>query len=116
MKAVLQTKSWIIDGNYQRTIELRLQFCDTVFLFDLPLEVCIEGAMTRVGTKRSDLPWVEEELDREFLHSIEVFPTEQLPLIYNLLDSYQDGKIVIFKSREEADKYLADLSAARGKR
>ncbi len=27
---------WIIDGNYKRTIEVRLKECDTVFLFDLP--------------------------------------------------------------------------------
>lgn len=114
LKAVLETESWIIDGNYQRTIEIRLQYCDTVFLFDLPIEVCIEGVMARVGKKRPDMPWVEEELDDEFRQWIEGFPTQKLPHIYKLLDNYRDGEIVIFKSREEADTYLAELSAANG--
>lgn len=114
LKAVLERESWIIDGNYQRTIEIRLQYCDTVFLFDLPLEVCIEGVMARVGKKRPDMPWVEEELDDEFRQWIEGFPTQKLPQIYKLLDSYCNGEIVIFRSIEDADTYLAELSAANG--
>ena len=54
---------WIIDGNYQRTIEPRLRACDAVFLFDLPVEDCLAGAMARVGRRREDMPWVEEALD-----------------------------------------------------
>ncbi|MDE6745508.1 MAG: adenylate kinase, partial [Oscillospiraceae bacterium] len=63
---ILQTDKWIIDGNYQRTMEMRLEKCDTVFLMDFPLEVCLAGAAARVGTKRDDLPWIEEEFDEEF--------------------------------------------------
>lgn len=40
---------WIIDGNYSRTLETRLKRCDTVFLMDFPLDVCIEGALSRIG-------------------------------------------------------------------
>lgn len=31
-------------GNYARTLPVRLAHCDTVFFFDIPLELCIEGA------------------------------------------------------------------------
>lgn len=113
LKAVLQTEGWIIDGNYQRTIGLRLQYCDTVFMFDLPLDVCLSGIMARVGTKRSDLPWVEEELDEGFRQAVEDFPVRQLPLIYKMLENHDDIKIIIFKSREQADAYLAELSAEK---
>ena len=41
--AILAKESWIIDGNYSRTLELRLKYCDTVFLLDYPLEVCLAG-------------------------------------------------------------------------
>ena len=41
---IFKTSEWIIDGNYGRTIEMRMKECDTVFLFDLPTEVCIQGA------------------------------------------------------------------------
>ena len=104
---ILQKDSWIIDGNYQRTLEDRLQQCDTVFFMDFPLEVCLSGARSRIGTAREDLPWIETTLDEDFKRWILEFPTNQLPQIYELLNKYRDIKdIIIFKSRKEADDYM----------
>ncbi len=108
---IFATPKWIIDGNYKRTIELRLQHCDAVFLFDLPTEICLQGATERIGKVRYDLPWLETELDDEFRQFIEEFPENTLPYIYKLIDKYKNEKqVVIFKSREEADKYLHTLT------
>jgi len=101
-----KSDEWIIDGNYSRTIEVRLQMCDTVFLFDLPTEVCIQGAISRLGKDRYDVPWIDTELDPKFKREIEDFPNKTLPIIYKLLDKYKDKKIVIFKSRSQADEYI----------
>ena len=107
---IFKESEWIIDGNYKRTIEIRLKECDTVFLFDLPTEVCIQGVTDRIGKERYDLPWLETELDPEFKAFIEEFPNDTLPYIYELLENYKDGKqIVIFKSREETDEYITLL-------
>lgn len=70
LREILQTDRWIIDGNYQRTLETRLKECNTVFLLDFPLEVCLSGAKSRIGKKREDLPWIETEFDEEFRQSI----------------------------------------------
>ena len=83
---IFATDEWIIDGNYSRTIEMRLQQCDTVFLFDLPTEVCLQGATERIGKGRYDLPWIEKELDPEFEQFIKDFSATTLPKIYGLLD------------------------------
>ncbi len=107
LSEILANDEYIIDGNYQRTLEMRLRECDTVFLFDLPLEVCLAGASARVGKKREDMPWIEEELDPEFKKWIEEFPLAKLPKIYELLGKYGEGKnIIIFKKREETEEYL----------
>lgn len=107
---IFETPKWIIDGNYKRTIEMRLKECDTVFLFDLPIDVCLQGATERIGKGRYDLPWIETELDPEFRKLIEDFPYDTLPYIYDLLDKYKEGRhIVIFRSREEAEEYLNSL-------
>ena len=53
------------DGNYQRTLEIRLKACDTVFLMDVPTKVCLSGAKSRIGKKREDLPWTELEFDED---------------------------------------------------
>lgn len=105
---ILSQEEWIIDGNYQRTLEVRMKECDTIILFDLPTEVCIDGAKARIGTKREDLPWVETEqtLGDGFENFIEEFATIQLPKIYELLDNYSDKNVVVFKSREEANLYI----------
>ena len=105
---ILARDCWIIDGNYKRTLESRLKACDTVFLFDLPAAACLEGAAARIGTKREDLPWVEEEFDPEFRQYILDFRGDQLPRIYELLEWYGSGKsLIIFHSREEADAWLS---------
>lgn len=109
LKEILVTDNWIIDGNYQRTIEMRLEKCDTVFLMDFPLEVCLAGAKARVGKKRDDMPWVEEELDEEFRQWIVDFPAKKLPEIYEMLNKYGEKNIIVFKSRREADEYLLKI-------
>ena len=49
LAAILKAPRWIIDGNYQRTLAPRLARCDTVFLLDYPLSVCLAGAAARIG-------------------------------------------------------------------
>ncbi len=111
IREIFSTESWIIDGNYSRTIEMRLKECDTVFLFDLPTEVCLQGATERIGKGRYDMPWIEKELDPEFEAFIREFPQTTLPTIYELLEKYKAEKqIVIFKSREEADGFLFKMN------
>ena len=110
---ILAKDRFILDGNYLRTMETRLQHCDTVFLLDYPLSVCLAVAMARVGVPHEDLPWVEQELDPEFRQWIEDFPTAQLPVVYELLARYRDGRrITVFHSREEAGAYLSALPSA----
>lgn len=107
---ILQKDKWIIDGNYQRTLETRLEKCDTVFLMDFPIDVCLSGAASRIGKKREDLPWIEFEFDEEFKQWIIDFSKNQLTQIYQKMEKYRHNKdIIIFKSRKEADEYLNNL-------
>ena len=107
LQAILQTENWIIDGNYLRTLPIRFEACTDVFFLDFPLEQCLEGAASRVGTAREDLPWVEQEFDPEFRQYIIDFPKDQLPIIDELVERYRETRrITVFHSREEADKWF----------
>ena len=111
LEKILLGNRWIIDGNYSRTLELRLNYCDTVFLLDVPADICLLGAKSRIGKQREDLPWLEMELDQEFKQYIMDFPKENLPQLYKLVDKYQKDKtIIILKSREESDAYLKRMA------
>lgn len=106
----MKSERWIIDGNYGRSLPMRLENCDTVFFLDYPLSVCLEGVNARMGTLRPDLPWVETEPDPEFLQYIHDFHREQLPELRELLDQYPEKRIFVFYNREEAAAYLDNLS------
>lgn len=107
LKEILSYDEWIIDGNYQRTIEERIKNCDTVFLFNLPTVVCLNGAVSRLGKERYDVPWIDTELDPLLKKEIENFSCDNLPKIHELLEKYKDGRrIIIFETREDADAYI----------
>jgi len=106
LQNVLMLDSWIIDGNYGSTMEMRMSECDTVFFLDYPLEVCINGVRERKGKTRSDMPWIETEDDEELLEFIKNYNTQSRPKVFELLEKYKEKNIVIFKNREEADDYI----------
>ena len=109
MQEIIAREEWIIDGNYQSTLEWRVAACDLLVFLDYPAEVCLEGVRARRGQKRSDMPWVEEGDDEEFLAFIRAFEAESRPRILELIGKYPDKAVVTFRTREEAEGYLAGL-------
>ena len=79
----------------------------TLFSFlDCDVDVCLDGVKERIGKPRSDMPWVEDSEDAEFIEYIEAFDVTQKPMIAELLKRYTDKSLLVFKSRSEADEYL----------
>ena len=109
MQKIIARDEWIIDGNYNSTLEWRISACDLLIFLDYPAEVCLEGVRARRGQKRSDMPWVEDGDDEEFLEFIRAFETESRPRILELIGGYPDKAVVVFRTREEADRYLDTL-------
>ena len=109
MREIIAREEWIMDGNYNATLEWRISACDLLIFLDYPAEVCLEGVRARRGQKRSDMPWVEEGDDQEFLEFIRAFETESKPRILELIGGYPDKAVVVFRTREEADRYLDTL-------
>ncbi len=109
---ILASDAYIIDGNYGRTLERRIAAADTVFLFDLPTDVCLDGIRSRAGALREDMPWVEDPdcPDAEFLSWVTTFAETQLPRIYALLAQYQAQlSLTVFHSHDAADAYIDAL-------
>ena len=108
LENVLTKEKWIIDGNYNSTMEMRIKACDTVFFLDYPVDVCIKGIEERKGKARSDIPWVETETDIEFVSFVQNFNAENRPKIIELFEKFKDKNIYVFRSRTEADVYLKE--------
>lgn len=108
LKEIVLKEKWIIDGNYGRTLEMRIQWCEAIFLLDFPVEECLVGAKSRIGKQRVDMPWIETEFDEEFKQWIMDFPKNELPIVYELLDRYKGEKsIYVFRSRADIEDYLS---------
>lgn len=107
----LKKETWIIDGNYRSTMELRMQACDTVFFFDLTPEVCIDGIKSRKGKMRADMPCImPEDDDEKFMETVKNYNTVNRPEVLELLSRYSAKNIIIFRSRNEADEYLSSIA------
>lgn len=109
LRSTIEKEEWIIDGNYGSTMEMRMEACDTVFFLDYPVEVCLSGMEERRGKPRPDMPWVEDEMDEEFIAFIKNYSTDSRPQVMELLGWYSDKNIVIFKTRAEADAFLKTM-------
>lgn len=107
---VLDSPCWILDGNYRRTLPIRLEHCDTVILLDFPTEICLSQAAGRIGRKREDLPWVETEFDPEFQNWIRHFRKRNLPEIMSMLEEYRESRsIYVLHSHQETEDFIQTL-------
>lgn len=109
---ILAQPRWIIDGNYGRTLPLRLRYADTVFWFDLPVAICLDGIRERIGKPREDMPWEpEKELDPKFEEYVRTFPDDKRPMLEGLLGEAEKAgvRLFVFTTREEAHRYIRSL-------
>lgn len=111
IEEITSDDNWIIDGNYNATLELRLQKCDLVYFLDLPAEICLKSVKERWGKKRSDIPCIENEPDEEFIDFIKNFENNSKPKILSLFDKYKDTEVITFNTRDEVNRYLNDFQS-----
>ena len=106
---LLRGEKWILDGNYGRTMEVRLRACDTVIFLDYPEAICMAGITARVGHPHADMPWTETALDPELVALVQNYARDDRPQVLSLLQKYPDKQALIFISRQEADRWLSQL-------
>jgi adenylate kinase family enzyme len=122
LKTFLAGESWIIDGNYSGTIEMRLAACDTAIFLDLPRLLCVWRVIWRTITfhrdTRPDMAvGCDERFDLKFLLWIWQYPKRSRPKIDRLLHEVEGSKNVVrLRSRKEIEEFLesaAELSQNR---
>jgi len=106
---IMKDEVWIIDGNYQSTMEIRMKEADTIIFLDYSVEQCMEGIYTRVGTKRSDLPWKEGGVDDDFHQFVKGFQERPRIRILELLNRQEGKQILTFQNRRDAELFVRGL-------
>ena len=112
LKEELEKDCWIIDGNYKRTLEMRLKYADTVIWLDYPRIICLWRVWNRQGKPRPDMTEnCIEKKDQaffEFLKYIWTFKKEQNNKIETFLQK-SNAKIMIIHNNKELRKFIDTL-------
>jgi adenylate kinase family enzyme len=116
VEELVKRESWVMDGNYSGTLELRLAACDTVIFLDLARAVCIWRALKRVlmyrdGCRPDMAEGCRERVDFKFLWWIWSYPLRSRPKVLDLLGRRAQGKRVLrLRSHAEVNNFLESLT------
>lgn len=117
-QSLVAASTWVIDGNYSTTLDIRLSASDTIIFFDMPRLLCLWRVVRRValhrGRTRTDMgPGCPERVDLNFLLYIWRFPGKQAPRIRRLLASQAGKRVVVLRRPADTPAFLAAVRAAR---
>lgn len=110
---VTKSDAWIIDGNYNSTLPLRLPYAQAIIYMDFPRTVCLFNVIKRWiinhGSTRPDMaPGCNEKIDLEFLKWIWTFRKTYHQHYVNILN--KAGKPVLhFTNHRQVKAFLSSL-------
>ncbi|MEH2212321.1 DNA topology modulation protein [Nostoc sp.] len=109
-------ESWIMDGNYGGTLDLRLSVADTVIFLDFPRILCLLRAIKRrfmyAGQSRPDMASdCPERLNCEFLKYIWSYPITRRPgILEKLSQVILNQQVIILRKPIEVRELLQNIS------
>ena len=114
LKQELEKDTWIMDGNFNRTMPQRIQRCDTIIYLDFSRMACLMGVLKRVlttyGTVRPDMgEGCPERIDWNFLKWVWNFNKNKRQRYYRLLNEAPHAETIVLKNRRRVKKFLKTL-------
>ena len=110
---LLSGHSWIVDGNYGGTLDVRLSRADTVIVLTLPRWQCTWRAFKRSLRHRGQEIQAEgcpEHFDLKFLRWVWRYPTDSRPRLDEAIDRSDKGLTVVeLASPSAAQSFLDQL-------
>jgi adenylate kinase family enzyme len=116
IRQLIAGDAWIIDGTYDRTLDIRLPRADTVIFLDFPRFTCMRRMIKRVifnyGKVRPDMgPDCPERLDFSFFKWVWNYRRDHYPRIYDCLEKYfSGGTLITFRNPSEVQRFLRDFN------
>lgn len=107
-------ESWIADGNYGGTLDVRLSRADTVIVLSLTRWRCTWSALRRSLQHRGEAIQAEgcpERVDLKFLRWVWRYPIDSRPRVDQAIDRFRGGLNVIeLGSTSAAQAFLDELA------
>lgn len=110
----LNMEQWIMDGNYSRTMEQRLEKCDTILYLDFNRWACLLGVLQRRlgsgGRSRVDMaPGCPERLRWETVKWIWQYNDNNRVRNYTWIAKARHAEAIVLKNRKEVRRFLEEL-------
>jgi len=110
MEMLTNCESWIIDGDFGSTMEMRFTTADLVIFLDVSRFVCLFRVLKRKNKDRPDFPnFLEDKLDWIFLKWIWNFPKNNRKHILKLHEKYPSTPFVVIRNNYELKKTLEEF-------
>lgn len=112
-------KRWIIDGNYNSTLEERTMLSDTIIFMKIPTSICLENIHKRSkefnDKGRSDMAegFDDSIMDDDFEDFVRNFKKKKHPFIKGVLEKYEKKTVIELNSYEEMERFLEKAQEER---
>jgi adenylate kinase family enzyme len=108
-------EQWIIDGNYSRTLDIRILRADLIIFMDMPRWLCMYGILKRRvmyhNKTRGDLnEGCPEKIDFEFVKWVWNYRKRSRGKTIEKLEKVKEHKrVIVLRSRKEAADFIAGM-------
>jgi adenylate kinase family enzyme len=106
---------WVIDGNYNSTLQMRLAVADTVIFMDLPTRSCLRGILARQlrhGRGQNRASGVYNRITPGVLRYVLGYRRTMRPRVWAKIDQFApDAKVIVLTSRRQATRFLSSVAS-----
>lgn len=109
---------WVIDGNYNSTLDIRLRACDTVVMMDVPTWAALRGVLSRqvrhgAGQHPSG---IYNRINWSVITYVLTYRRRMRPQVLAKISEFAGDKNVVFlTSRSRARRWLEQVTASRSR-
>ncbi|MFB6627207.1 topology modulation protein [Streptomyces sp. NPDC056374] len=109
---------WVIDGNYNSTLQMRLDACDTVVLMDVSTVAALYGIFSRqirhgAGHKGNG---VHNRINWGVIKYVATYRRKMRPRVMSKIEEFASGRaeVVLLTSRGQTRRWLRKVAAEHG--
>lgn len=118
-KQLIQPEEWIIDGNFHKTLDLRLAAADTIIFLDFPRWLCLWRIISRRirynGKTRFDLGGHNTERITFMFLMRTIFYSSRV--IHQKVQALNPkAHLIVLRSQAEVERYLESLASRRAQK
>ena len=105
---------WIIDGNYNTTLQERFDKADLIIWLDYSTIKQLKGVIKRYlktyNKERPEIPGCKERLDFTFIKYVLTYNKKKRPVIVEYLKNMPKEKVLVFKRQKDLNKWLKEFT------